>query len=279
MGIRLSINQSFNLIQEIQLVHALTESKFEICLPPRELAKFEILMNKFVVPLQASTPEACDITTFLKVSHEKPRTSIGGLARPLILPHAIVDYCRSIWAQERSFRYSFQGLMTTKRREVIEDWVRRNIHGDWMRLTVGRNILSRLKRLVLSKVGARQHDVIEVGDLRLSSSNRGKTFRVKAWDDRYFSVLANSQFVLCPAGAWSWSYRFFESILCGAMPIVEQSCRVYEGFRFYTFEDAAAGLHWSKEDAEFNYRVCFERLTVPVRELDLELGRISVGGG
>jgi hypothetical protein len=36
----------------------------------------------------------------------------------------------------------------------------------------------------------------------------------------YFEVLRTSQFALCPAGDAPWSMRFFEAVMCGAIPIV-----------------------------------------------------------
>jgi hypothetical protein len=36
----------------------------------------------------------------------------------------------------------------------------------------------------------------------------------------YFGVLRRSQFALCPAGDLPWSLRFFEAVMCKAMPVV-----------------------------------------------------------
>lgn len=45
--------------------------------------------------------------------------------------------------------------------------------------------------------------------------------RRAAFHDRYFQVMKASRFTLCPAGDRPWSMRFFEAILSGSIPIVE----------------------------------------------------------
>ena len=106
------------------------------------------------------------------------------------------------------------------------------------------------------------------------SSNRGRKFPIKSWDDDYFKVLGDSQFVLCPSGVCVWSYRFFESILCGAIPIVESNCEAYEGFRFKYMTDDASTFVWTKEDAEYNYNLCIERITIAPEVLKSTLASI-----
>ena len=42
------------------------------------------------------------------------------------------------------------------------------------------------------------------------------------FDKDYFRILCQSQFTLCPAGDSPWSMRFYESLLCKSIPIVEK---------------------------------------------------------
>ena len=37
----------------------------------------------------------------------------------------------------------------------------------------------------------------------------------------YFETMANSKFVLCPCGDSPWSFRFYETLMCQSLPIVE----------------------------------------------------------
>jgi hypothetical protein len=40
------------------------------------------------------------------------------------------------------------------------------------------------------------------------------------FNPHYFRVLRSTQFALCPAGDRPWSMRFFEAVMCRAIPIV-----------------------------------------------------------
>jgi hypothetical protein len=51
-----------------------------------------------------------------------------------------------------------------------------------------------------------------IGDLVVWSSEKGRYYPFKAFDEEYFKELANSHFVLCPSGDCVWSYRFFEAV-------------------------------------------------------------------
>ncbi len=271
---KLLINKSFNLIQQIRLVHAITESSFEISIPKTENPKFDTLKEKFGVHFFRTDSDSFDITENIKISHKNPLTSIGEISRYLIFPHSITEYCYSLWKNPRRFRYSFQGLLTDKRRILIENWIQQNITAKKIRLASEDDFAFKLRNKIFRKIGLDDSITQKVGDLLFRSSKRGRKFPEKAWDEEYFRMLANSQFVLCPSGDCIWSYRFFESILCGAIPIVEKNCSAYEGFKFVSFKDEAKSLTWSAEVAEYNYKVCIEKLTIPKAALDRELSKI-----
>ena len=212
----------------------------------------------------------------MNISHKEPRTSIGDqIVRPLIFPHAITDYCRSLWADRRKYRFSFLGLITSKRKVLLENWIEdkldKKIHCS--------DLFSKLKRKIFSRIGLDTTRKRQIGDLLLWESDRGRRFPIKGWDDEYFRILANSEFILCPSGDYIWSYRFFEAVLCGAIPIVEEDCSAYSGFRFFSFQDDVDKLKWSMDDAEYNYRVCIEKLTVPRAILNDEIARMLKSNG
>jgi hypothetical protein len=268
--LRLHLGLTFVLIQQIRLAHALAESGFEISVPPAEAAKFSVLRERFGLEFAAASVEDVALTPFIAIAHETPSTAVGALSRPLIFPRAIVDHCRRLWPETRPLRYSFAGLVTAARQRLLDDWIARHEagaraeRGSGLRGLVGRQL-----------VKWRGHDrQRRIGDVTLWSSERGRRFPTKAWDDEYYDVLSSSQFVLCPSGDFVWSYRFFEATLCGAIPIVEQGCAAYDGFRFRFLTDAAADLEWSAEDALHNHRLCCERLVLPRQALDEELGRL-----
>jgi len=115
---------------------------------------------------------------------------------------------------------------------------------------------------------------VQVGEVTFWSSNRGRVFPGKSWDEEYYAFLAQSQFVLCPSGDFVWTYRFFEAALCGAIPIIERACPAYTGFRFRTMDDPLDTLVWSLEEAEYNFQQCRDRLTLPTHELSAELAAL-----
>ena len=43
----------------------------------------------------------------------------------------------------------------------------------------------------------------------------------------YFEKMCQSKFILCPAGDSSWSFRFYETIMCKSLPIVESWHHTY----------------------------------------------------
>lgn len=273
----------YNNIQEIRLAHAIMESEYTVCIKPTDAHKFSRLDEVFGPKYRISKEECPPLDAFM-ISHRDPLTSIGSVQRPLIFPHAMFAHCRRQWPVHRTHRFSFAGLFTPVRMQVIQEWMHRNFQSDnsTIRLRASKSRPSLLRRL-LSKTGLlhRVSKVFkpsvhrqQVGPVFFWASTRGRMFPDKAWDSEYYELLLNSQFVLCPSGDYVWTYRFFEAMICGAMPIIEEYTDVYEGFRFRTMAEAAEGLRWSIEDAEFNFRQCQERLTVPLELLNQELSAL-----
>jgi hypothetical protein len=145
-------------------------------------------------------------------------------------------------------------------------------------LPVQHGLISKIRKKIYNILDKDETVKKTIGELLFWSSNRGRKFPIKSWDDPYFHLLADSEFVLCPAGDFDWSYRFFESMLCGAIPIAEVGCSVYNGFKYYTFSDLAGNLAWSEEFAIHNYNLCLERLTIPKDQLNNELEKLLMVG-
>lgn len=273
----LLVNLDFDLIQQIRLVHALAESDFRVAIRSSEMYKFSILEKEFGISLFSSSSSEdngeFDITANLRFCHEEPQTTIGSLSRHLIFPSEVSRRCRSIWNKERTIPYSFQGLITRKRKALISSWVEKNISNKH-KISDTNSWIQNLRRKVLSKAGLDYTVKKKMGDLLLWSSDKGRSFPGKTWDKEYFEILSNSRYVLCPSGDYTWSYRFFEAILCGAIPIVEEVCEAYEGFKFFLFKDSIEELECTQEYVEHNYELCTTRLTIPKAVLNQELANI-----
>ena len=63
-------------------------------------------------------------------------------------------------------------------------------------------------------------------------------YRVVSENLIYFESMCQSKFVLCPAGDSLWSFRFYETLMCKSIPIVESIHHTYR----------------SREEAELNYK-------------------------
>jgi hypothetical protein len=69
------------------------------------------------------------------------------------------------------------------------------------------------------------------------SSRRGRDISTKKFDTDYFKNMARAKFVLCPNGDFTWTYRFFESIIFKAIPIIEDYTHHYDGYHYCTMDN------------------------------------------
>lgn len=267
----------FDLIQSIRLSHALMESKYKIHIPSSHSQKFILLKKKFGINY-GTNEDLYFSSKEIMVSHEKPLTKIGSIERPLIFPHSIIEYCRSLWPYQKNIRFSFAGLLTESRRLIINNWSEQNFPEIKLKLydssSAKSNWLNTFSKMLnLHKPTGEK--IYKCEEVIFWSSERGRTFPTKSWDEEYFKLLANSEFVLCPNGDYVWSYRFFEAIMCGAIPVIENYSSAYEGFYFKTLEEPVIEMKWSKKQAEYNFNLCRQHLTISMNELNTELDKIK----
>lgn len=83
---------------------------------------------------------------------------------------------------------------------------------------------------------------------------------INFFDKKYFSNLSNSKFCLCPAGDAPWSMRFYEAIMCKAIPIVSTVKESYRsnaksklGYKFYLTSDK--NFIYRKDWVDHNYNL------------------------
>jgi len=72
---------------------------------------------------------------------------------------------------------------------------------------------------------------------KIIHSNRGRNQKIKIKDEKYFKLMSIARFTLCPNGDFIWTYRFFEAIIFKSIPIVENECDIYKGYKFYKKDD------------------------------------------
>lgn len=272
---RIFVDLPFQLIQSLRLCHALSEAGFEICVREADVPKFQLLRERFNLEVSAAAQNHRPLPR-LRILHDAPRTEVGGIVRPLIFPAAVFDYCRSIWREQRDITFLFSGLVTPARHDLLNAWLRSQKSGRRLRSPAW-TIVNRLKRKLLgAKTPMQYADSMLVGGepFHIASNKRGREFPLKAWDDEYFRTMARAKFVLCPRGDYAWTYRFFEAAMCGAIPLVEERCAIYAGFRCRDINTPSRELTWSWDDAEYNFRVCRDLLTVPTPLLEREVRQL-----
>ena len=273
---KFAINLPLQYLQAIRLTHALMESDYKVHIQKEHKNKFSLLKDIFNLEYKLGVEEVT-ILNSVKFNHSNPSSQIGSLKRTLIFPQASFDYCRQLWSDKRKIKICFAGLVTEKRKHTLEEWFKSNFPNSRFKLPTKERLIIRfgnkLRRKLNLPVLPSTYKT-ELNGVIFWSSNRGRVFPVKAWDEEYFRLLADSQFVLCPSGDYVWTYRFFESIMCGAIPIIEKYCPAYEGFRYFSMDDSISSLKCRKEDVNYNFQLCFERLTVSSSELNQEIGKI-----
>lgn len=83
-------------------------------------------------------------------------------------------------------------------------------------------------------IQGREGDWDNFPNATIIESGAGRDFPTKAYDPDYFDKMARTKFALVPNGvSFPWSYRFFEAVLSGAVPLVEEPLPLYDGYKFF----------------------------------------------
>jgi len=234
-------------LQKLRLVQAIAET-IPVKITKEDLIALDPIIKTFDGPFGYKIFETknnnpnekeIDLLPYLVVKHDMnhPETGICDLCRPLIWPFGIIKYCRKHWSQTRKNSFLFNGLIGHRRQESLSNWKQRNTEVESM----------------------------------ISNSERGRTSIIRSWDETYFNMLCDYNFSLCPDGTDTtgegifgrWTYRFFESCFCGAIPIVETALSLYSGFHYKTWDEKVIDLKWSQDMAEENYILAISQVTLP----------------
>jgi hypothetical protein len=265
----IKLNLAFNYLQEIRLAQAIVESDYKICVDQSHEIKFRELYKHFDLDLefakQDNYVEINDEHVHIQHTGESPETRLLNLSKPLILPAHMLDACKEMWKGNRQFDYAFIGLITGRRKKWINQILRRQVNGynDYTRFLALNLKLYRL--LHFTSKGKK--------NVLITASEKGRKFPGKSWDNDYYMMLANSKFALCPSGdaGCPWTYRFFEAILCGAIPLVETVSPAYNYFKYYTTDTNPEEIVFSREIIQHNFEMAKKHLTVEKAKLNNQL--------
>jgi|TARA_B110000483_G_scaffold45582_1_gene56924 hypothetical protein len=93
-------------------------------------------------------------------------------------------------------------------------------------------------------------------------SDRGRNTKLKySLDKEYYTSLAETKFALSPTGGCDWSYRMFESIACGAIPILgDNDIDIFiKDYKYFRHSDQKK---YNIEDANNNYKILLKNITI-----------------
>ena len=90
-----------------------------------------------------------------------------------------------------------------------------------------------------------------------NTQSRQTQYRTVSENEFYFKTMCSSEFILCPAGDGPWSFRFYESLLCGSIPIVTSWHHTYRTVLESTFAykhkiDTDPIFVFDPKDVDFN---------------------------
>jgi hypothetical protein len=266
MLIKVNINTS--LIQNIRLVQALHEIGATTVIDPCESIRFSEITNVLGSnPVLKRSQDLCNITNFDNITfcHTSPYIKVANVKKTLIFPKSLFNYLQLNWKsyEERNICFNFSGFITKSRKKTLENYILNKIEYNKILAkaklgfcSIAQIIPVRYRKFLLPKF------TISFNLLKISDSINGRFFPKKSLDVEYYQQMLNSKYVLCPNGDFVWTYRFFETVMCGAIPVIEDYCDLYEGFRYKTMDEDINDLIWTEEDVKHNFELCKLRLTL-----------------
>jgi hypothetical protein len=225
---KIGIDRSINLIQEVRLIHSLSDLGYELYCNRLEYEKLLPLIKKFGLNIHNDTTQKVDISFAgnLEIDHSKPYTKFLKFNSSLVFSESFIDYCYNLNKIKEDKIY-FRGLITGSRDEAFKS----------------------LKPKITK-------------ELIIESNKNGRIFPVKSFDEDYFISLSRYKFSFCPDGDFTWSYRFFESIMCGSIPIIENNCPLFDDFYYYKLSDNLNNLSYHEEWCTHNLKLLKDKFTL-----------------
>lgn len=156
----------------------------------------------------------------ISIDHSKPRTTISNYyTAPLIFPEKITNLFYNEF-EDKIEKIYFRGLLT--RRRFIETL--------FLFLDIGEVKASFI--LLLNLIRGNRNFTINTNKVNIAFTQRGRNAKFKFLDNEYYKEMAKYKYVFCPKGDFIWTYRFFEAIQVGSIPISKHSTPEYTDF-FY----------------------------------------------
>lgn len=268
-----------SLIQTLRLLHAVTEAGFTLQVDRKDEVRFRRLVKIFDMPIAIGSD--APILESILIDHAGPITGVCGMARPPVMPRSTITYCRSRWPDKRPIAVSFAGLLTPWRKTAILEWLAN--HGQKVPPLFLSDRLNRLKTKILRRLNMTFDQRINIGPMMLSLSDTGRRFPRKSWNVDYYALLLSSRFAFCPNGdvgpdGPSWTYRFFDPIMCGCIPIVDKPHALFAGYHYLLASEQIDHSDWQNDHALSNFAKLSAELTLdPVMLHHAVLDELTAG--
>ena len=189
---------------------------------------------------RALTESSITVANNLTIDHEKGMCKNGDIEYPVVFPLNMIKTVQDIANKNsKTTKYFYRGILTPKKEWILE-------------------------------FKNRKDTVIE-----FSNYGRDNT-KKQNLDLDYYKKMSSSYFTFCPTDIYHWSYRFFESVMCNSIPIVDDNVEdiFSHRFRFYKKSDNHI---FHKEWTEYNIKqlkifhtVKKNLLTLPYYQLSLD---------
>ena len=126
----------------------------------------------------------------VRVNHHKGTCHANGIDYPLIWPKSFVAKCIELHKDKRDFKFAFMGNIAAT--------------GD-----IGRD------RKWVYEYDNREYSAIV-------PTTNGRRIVKGSFDKKYFTLLGNTSYALCPKGEVPWTYRFLEAAFMKCIPVLNK---------------------------------------------------------
>lgn len=217
------------LLQSSWLMLALAE-KYDVKIPLDYKPEIDYLKQFFDINFEYAQKGDKKIEG-IEINHPQPYVKFGDQKRILLFPEFLVNYCQE--QTMKKFFVSFRGFKADFRVKFLTEWAKK---------IMGCDLDSEL--------------------LNINFTNAGRVSIGRVFDKKYYEEIKQSSFTICPNGGYVYTYRFFEACFCRSIPIIQDFCKSYEGYKFYDQTTKKDDLIYRSDWAEHNLNKAIKDLTL-----------------
>ena len=212
------VSMSKARVQECRLFAALLESGWSLVTNSEQATAIRNIQPYFPVSISSDIPSETR-TISIHIDHPAPQTSFGEVTKKLIFPTWLGEIGAGV---QRDIPLSYSGFPTRER-------VAKLVAMHQVVLPQAANI-SEISALSALRFGLQSFYFRKTN---YQWSKKGRDISGKIFDPDYWEILHRSHAVYCPAGDFGWTYRFYESMLAGALPVLDAPAEFGQGYHYH----------------------------------------------